>query len=364
MSSLLDVEVSCFAGYNITDNPRPVKLLTWLTSAKYWQQVEQIRQISDKDQRDALKGKLPAITPSGLFAYRAEKDLIRHSGFLQFDIDWKENKHIGNYGQLKQHICNITCVVYCGLSVSGTGYWGLVRIAHPERHKQHFNALQKAFSRLKINIDDAPSNVASLRGYSYDPEGYFNEQAVIFHQYDEPKPAPVRTFTFTPDADQERARVEYCIGEIISRSTNIAPGYDDWFQIGCSLAKAFGESGREYFLQLSSVYEGTQRISPDAQFTHCLKWDSRATLGTFFHYCQQAGISYQDTLPLTVHSAPISRPVASRSAVEVPDTYPAEWDQKDQPSARHIAMAASQTRSGAGYTALLISTEQINYLLT
>ena len=71
-------------------------------------------------------------------------------------------------------------VAYCGLSVSGRGYWGLVPIHDPAMHKEHFEALQDDFHFIGIKIDPAPGNVASPRYYSYDSNGYFNAKATVY----------------------------------------------------------------------------------------------------------------------------------------------------------------------------------------
>ena len=36
-------------------------------------------------------------------------------------------------------------MAYCGLSVSGKGFWGLIPIANPDKHRLHFTALKEAF---------------------------------------------------------------------------------------------------------------------------------------------------------------------------------------------------------------------------
>ncbi len=47
---------------------------------------------------------------------------------------------------------------------------------------------------MGLNLDDAPSNVASARGYSYDAEAYFNHSAIIFTgRLKEVKPSPIAT---------------------------------------------------------------------------------------------------------------------------------------------------------------------------
>ncbi|GAB4035250.1 BT4734/BF3469 family protein [Spirosoma gilvum] len=198
---VLNVEISCFVNYNTPGNPKPVNLYCWLTNTKYQSKVELLRQLTDKSKRDEVKSTLPAITPSGLFTYRQAASLIQHSGLLQFDIDQKENRHIRNYAALKGQIARLPFVAYCGLSVSGTGYWGIVPIAYPERHGQHFDALKRVFAHYGIILDEKPRNVASLRGYSYDPDGYFAEQVMLFELYDEPVPLPVRTVDYSQFQD-------------------------------------------------------------------------------------------------------------------------------------------------------------------
>lgn len=189
MDSILNISVSCFANYDTPDNPKPVNLLSWLKSDKYRNEVEKIRLLQDKAERDRIKATLPAITPSGVFIYRSVKDLVRHSGFIQFDIDAKGNESVGNYADLKEQISKIKNVAYCGLSVSGTGYWGLIPIAYPEKHVQHHKVIQEALKKFGISIDPAPKSVASLRGYSFDPNAFFNHQAVVFENYYSPPPS-------------------------------------------------------------------------------------------------------------------------------------------------------------------------------
>ena len=46
MKSVLDVEVSCFRSYAGT-KPKPVNLLTWLTSDKYADQIQALRTLDD-----------------------------------------------------------------------------------------------------------------------------------------------------------------------------------------------------------------------------------------------------------------------------------------------------------------------------
>lgn len=177
--------VSKFESY-LSTTPKDINIIDWITDSSLRNEVERIRIESDKSKRDLLKSKLPAITPSGTFIKRNEANLITHSGFIQFDIDKLTPETIEG---LKSTIIKFPYTFYCGLSVSGRGLWGLFKISQTTKHKEHFKAMQKYFEYFQIQIDSAPSNVASLRGYSFDNDYYLNEDAQVFKFiYEEPKP--------------------------------------------------------------------------------------------------------------------------------------------------------------------------------
>ena len=237
--SILNIEVSCFANYNTPDNPRTVNLLQWLTNPKYADKVTTIRNIADKSHRDRLKAILQAITPSGLFTYRAKKDLIRHSGFIQIDIDQKGNEGIGNYNDLKKEICKISNIAYCGLSVSGKGYWVLIPIEQPDKHYLYWKFIENWFKDKGIIIDKAPKSVSSLRGYAYDPDGYFNHAA-----------KPLTRFYVEP--------VKHKKPLIISEKKSDVFLHAQYFAIGETGPFQHGKNGHNYIFHLCSYlrYKG------------------------------------------------------------------------------------------------------------
>jgi hypothetical protein len=292
-SPLLNVEVSCYRNVFSADDPAKVRLLTWLTSPKYAAVQERVRALPTKVERDDAKIHLPAITPSGLFdGGRTESKLISHSGFVQFDIDHKGNERIMNYTELKQQISHLRNVAYCGLSVSGTGYWGLIPIAYPEKHKEHVAMIEKVFMTYGIMLDPKPKNVASLRVYSHDPDAYFNHSAPPLLYFDEEKREAVKVFNspIQSSSTDRQATVERWIERVLDSQTDITAGYNTWFEIGCSLANEFGEQGREYYHQVSQFSQVYRQAVTDRQFTYCLRYQYRYTLGTFFYHCKLNGI--------------------------------------------------------------------------
>lgn len=185
--NILDSRVSIFANYNTPRNPKTIMIRQFLKSAKYQAEVERIRATDDKAERDRLKATLPAITPSGVFSYRAADALVKHSGLICLDIDYKGNEAVGNFFELKDQLVKIPNVAFCIKSVSGKGYAVGIPIAYPERHGQHFDALKRIFWKFGLVVDKSCRDVTRLRGYSYDENVYLNDNAKVFALYDEPK---------------------------------------------------------------------------------------------------------------------------------------------------------------------------------
>jgi hypothetical protein len=125
-----------------------------------------------------------------------QEKLISHSGLIQIDID---DLYEGDLEHIKKDLQKLDEIAYLGKSVSGKGLWGLIPIPpDPEYHRDYFDNLLKTFEeRIGITLDDKPKNVASLRGYSYDPQAYFNHSAIPFLNKSKPIPRtntkPART---------------------------------------------------------------------------------------------------------------------------------------------------------------------------
>lgn len=295
--SILNVEVSAWGNYFEAKTPKPVSLMKWLTSSKYAAQVEAIRKATTKQERDAMKAQLPAITPSGTFSSREEGGLLQHSGLIQIDIDFKENTHIANFTELKEQLARVKNIAYLGLSVSGTGFWGLIPILHPDKHKQHFAALKNDFLNWGIRLDEKPGNVASLRGYSWDAEAHFNHNATPYAKLYEVraeayKPNPSERF----EASTEGEKVEAVLKQIEGRSFDITEGYGKWFSLGCALANEFNETGRDYFHRISQFHKGYSQRETDNQFNRCLGRRYSFTLATFFEIAKQHGFTWKEVL--------------------------------------------------------------------
>ncbi|MFO7657474.1 MAG: BT4734/BF3469 family protein [Bacteroidales bacterium] len=160
-----------------------------IIKGEFQDQVAKIRNEKNKQERDQLKSLLPAGTISGLFSYRANDRLIKHSGFICLDFDSKGNPDVSDWPALRDTIGGYPEVYFCALSVSGRGCFAIIPLAYPERHKVHFQALKKDFASLGLVIDNC-GDVARLRGVSSDPDATFNRDAQEYRRVYIPKPQP------------------------------------------------------------------------------------------------------------------------------------------------------------------------------
>ncbi len=87
------------------------------------------------------------------------------------------------------------------------------------------------------------------------------------------------------------SRVEALIAQLKSSNADITSGYNDWLKVGFALASEFGESGRRYFHDISSIYSGYERQECDKKYDQCLKSDNGKTnIATLFYLAEQQGV--------------------------------------------------------------------------
>ena len=319
MKSVLDVQVSAYKNYYSKD-PKTVNLLKWLNSDKYADKVLEVRKETDKSKRDSLKSQLPVITVSGLFDGRGSDKLIKHSGLIAIDIDYDHNRDIINFGDLKKEISKLDEIAYCGLSVSGNGYFCIIKIADPDDHISHFNAIYEDFKEW-INIDQSCSDVSRLRGYSYDPEAYFNHDAETYSKKLESEKILLPESKLNQDLAYELSKVESLIKQIEQKGVCIlAPqsdgkgGYINYFEnVMVSLFNTFGEkTAYNLFLRLCKVCLDTEfndqkryhRYSPESArkiLDRLVQSDKnykpspfgKKTIASFYRLCKDLNISYK-----------------------------------------------------------------------
>lgn len=266
---------------------RKTSLYAFLTRTEN-DKIKQLRESTDPMVRKQIKLSLPQATISGLFyPTRAAENLVQHSGLICVDIDHKDNEHIEHFDTLLVDVIrNIQEVAYASRSVSGEGYFLIIPLKYPARHKQHFDALIEDFANLGINIDRACGDVCRLRCQSYDLQSYYNPDAKPYSRMKFPQ---VPSFSGGCCDGSEEEKVARLCREIAARHIDLTASYDDWMRIGASLA-SLGERGRQYFHLVSAQNVAYNPADCDRKFANLLRTTSRISLGTFFHLCRQSGV--------------------------------------------------------------------------
>ena len=219
------------------------------------------------------KKMLPGATLSGLFALyeddslthpgqrvmvsRRDSHLQQHTGWLAIDIDLADNMQMSNFENVRM-ICRFRPEIALLMrSCSGSGYFGLVRLAYPDRHKEQFKALLKDYAAIGITLDKACSNIGRVRFASWDdPEHiYMNENVVPYKGLEGEQSQLVslasrQTYRSHHDNvehraednshfwEQQRAQdrlIEVIVQELVGSNRNIAESYDEWVKAGWAL---------------------------------------------------------------------------------------------------------------------------------
>lgn len=285
--------VSLFENIYSTEPIREISLSKFLHTSKFKEQVEDYRKNTDEKLRKKIKGNLMCITPSGTFSQRQELCLIKHTGLLCIDIDFKDNPRFDM--NKAKHIIGEYCpsLYYGGLSLSGKGIFLIFRISNPENHKQHFEALAYLMSeKFNLQVDKAVKSPVSLRVASYDENPYYNPNPIPFQHTMETDKKSGHVIRTVAEKNQICDNVEKAVSIIKEKRIDITEQYQNWFKIGCALAHEFGEKGRFWFHQISRVNESYDEPDCDLQYDKCLKYpkEDGAKIATFFYLCKSFGI--------------------------------------------------------------------------
>ena len=284
-----DIEITVYNGVTDTIGHRST-LFNFLEHVDY-DAIQELRSTTDPNRKKQIKLSLPQATISGVFApSRSAENLVRHSGLICVDIDKKDNLNISNFDTLIPDVLrHIDEGAYVAHSVSGNGYFVIIPLKYPTYHKAQFEKLVRVFADMEINIDRACGDVCRLRCQSYDIHQYINMNAKPFTGiYQEPKPIRPPFNCDYNGIDTEDKVADLC-REINQQHIDLTGTYDDWVKIGASLS-SLGESGRHWFHICSSQNGGYNAIECDHKFDNLLRSNRRIGIGTFFHYCKNAGL--------------------------------------------------------------------------
>lgn len=252
----------------------------------YWQDavinVRRIKQSGTKEEYQEAKALVPAVTASGLFAYRNAKGLEAHSGFIAIDIDAQDNTD----GVQMEELAADVYTYAAHRSIGGDGVVVYVRI-DADKHLDAFMALEEYYlNHYKICIDSSCKDVSRLRYVSWDLDLFVNEKAKVFKQYIAAKKVAPTNRIYT----QQVTDIEHIINQVQKTNTDLTANYADWVRIGMAFAKEYGEGGRGYFHDVSSLNGAYNANNTDKKYDNFLKTGKGIGIGSFIWLAQQAGL--------------------------------------------------------------------------
>lgn len=177
----MNKQVSVFKGLKIPTDPVTVDVDNVLeqvrNSSILREALTKLRKETDKAKRETLKNGLPVICFSGKFSYRNNSSLLEYSSLICLDFD--DYTTDSEYQKDRQDFCNRPYVY----AVFASPNFGLkVIVAHDSAdyldHSLLFDALANNFNNYHL---DCGKDLSRACFFSYDPDLYFNPDAVPYH---------------------------------------------------------------------------------------------------------------------------------------------------------------------------------------
>ncbi|MBN2776536.1 MAG: PriCT-2 domain-containing protein [Bacteroidales bacterium] len=271
-------EVSIFENFNRIIANKPIEIiLELIRTGKFKHHIDSLRQLVAEErisEYTARKKSLPAFTPSGMFNGGRKSNLLQeYSRIIILDIDKIEN--IADVRK-KAESCKFTFA--CFESPSGKGIKILVRTDNSvTKHREAFLRAQSYYEKITgVKIDPSGKDVTRLCFVSNDPNLYYNSNCEIFK--------------INPEKIMKND-VEKLIEQIDGKRIDITSNYEEWLKIGFALESEFGESGRNYYHEISKYNQDYSADNCNDQYNKCLKNNnSGISIKTLFHIAKQYGI--------------------------------------------------------------------------
>jgi hypothetical protein len=165
--------ITMFSSITNIDEPHYITIQDALERIKEGKSKDKVDQVRSGESK--VKKTLPVALFSGVFDGRRDEQIKGHSGLIVLDFD-----HI-DVLDYKALLGTDKYIRACWVSPSGDGLKALVCITNPERHRDHFRALQAYFDRTYgLEVDPSGINVSRACFESYDPDIIDNENPEAF----------------------------------------------------------------------------------------------------------------------------------------------------------------------------------------
>jgi hypothetical protein len=159
--------------------------------------IQKLRAEPDEARQKLIKGKLLAFTPNATISTKdksatPEQKDIHYSGFMQIDIDLKENPNMTDASAIRDKLAQIPYIALSALSARGKGVWALLALSEPDKFTQYIEPVAEYFHQARITIDKSKSkNPTELRYFSPDSGAILKTDYKLFPLIPlQPKPKP------------------------------------------------------------------------------------------------------------------------------------------------------------------------------
>lgn len=278
----------------------------------YWQDyVLPLREVLEVDgmevyKKAKTKNPPPGITGSCLInpnQIRSDKQIKELNGYIVVDID--VDTRIDN--ELYYALRNDKYTSILHYSLSGNGVCIFVKI-DPDKFLESYLGLEEYyFKTYNVVTDRSCKDKARFRFVSFDPDIYVNEKSIKFIAKNIKKQKPPRKiddYIFIQDD------FDFVVNQITDRRIDLCQ--DDYFRfmhIGLALASEFGPSGENAFHTICSIgskYDSKNAPKQYRQF--CQNKDGSVGIGTFYHYCKEAGLQiYSDKTKVIINKVKVAK---------------------------------------------------------
>lgn len=144
--------------------------------------IQRLRAATDEAEEKRIKGELPAFTPGAMLTTKdakatPEQKNIRLSGFMQVDIDLKENPNMNDPEAVRGLLAKVPYIALSAISARGRGVWGLIALAEPDKFMQYVNQVNDYFKDARVTLDKSKGkNPTELRYFAPDPGAILNQK--------------------------------------------------------------------------------------------------------------------------------------------------------------------------------------------
>lgn len=275
-------------------------ILDQIQRGKWAAKVKQYRNAVEKhgkksEQAEKIKKNVPCFTTSGTFPKeRKANQLGRHSGLIAIDFDDVDLS-------VRDELYADDYTMAGFVSISGGGICIIVKI-EGDKHLEAFKSLEHYyFTKYNLQIDQSCKDVNRLRFISHDPDMQINLNSHKWATYLQKKKGRKPTIKPIANTDDD---IELVLRQIEADRADLTANYDDWVQIGMSIASKYGQSaqGLEIFQRVSQFHSNYDPEKTASKYKSFGSPSSKIGIATFFYHAKQAGFQIKSSQTKTIET--------------------------------------------------------------